>query len=239
MRIIAWNLNHRTIEKPIPPNVLRFLAEYPADFVVLNEFVDGASRSSFRENLGDLGYEYQLVSAKRQKQNQVFIASKFAISQGDLKSPMQDDAAITNFLHTTIDRTCLEVVGMRAPAYNQSSERRSYWREMAAIMQSADGRSIVFVGDVNHDPFRHAETSTSECRFALAKGYWIPKPVGEWSYISPDKQIRTRIDHAIVADGLKVTNAEYVSSYKGITLAGGTSDSAITDHALLALTLTL
>lgn len=239
MKIVAWNLNHRTIEKPIPPEALRFFTAIDADMVVLNEFVDGASRASFKEELSNIGYPNQQVSAKRGKQNQIFIASKVAISPGDLIPPQQDDAAITNFLHVIINDSGVEVVGIRAPAYKSFSERQSYWRELATTMQSASSRRIVFLGDVNYDPFQGIAASVSEIRFDLASTYSIPNPQGDWSYISLDEKSRTRIDHAIVGERLKVIGAEYISTFNGITLAGGHDSGAITDHAVLALSLTI
>ena len=41
MKLISWTLNHRTLEKPIPPDVLRFFEEFDADLISLNEYVDG------------------------------------------------------------------------------------------------------------------------------------------------------------------------------------------------------
>ena len=237
MKIAAWNLNHRIIEKKIPPEALRFFDAFSADLIVLNEFVDGESRASFRDELKKMGYDHQFVSEKRVKQNQVFIASKLPISLGDLKPPQQDDAAITNFLHITINGIDIEVVGIRAPAYNMARERKSYWQELASIIQSAANRRIVFLGDVNYDPFRKVAPSVTELRFDMAPAFTIPNPKGEWSYISLNEKARTRIDHAIVSDGLKVSNAEYLSTYNGITLAGGRRSSAVTDHAVLALNL--
>ena len=237
MKIASWNLNHRTIEKPIPAEALRFFAAFGADLLVLNEFVDGHSRQQFRSELEKNGYKHQLVSSKIGKQNQIFVASKIAISRGDLNPPQQDDAAITNFLHITIDGTSLEIVGFRAPAYESSTERHSYWQELAAIMRSVGSRPIIFIGDVNYDPFSGITASVPEIRFDLAGSYSIPNPKGEWSFISLDGKNRTRIDHAIVADGVKVAHAEYFSSYDGISLADSHGKGAITDHAVLSLTL--
>lgn len=237
MKIITWNLNHRTIEKPIPPEALKFFAAIDADMIVLNEFVDGESRALFKEELTRIGYKHQLVSDKRGKQNRVFIASKLDFTKGDLCPPQQDDAAVTNFLHVIVASTGIEVVGIRAPAYKAFSERQSYWQELATIMRLAGNRRIVFLGDVNYDPFQGAAASVSEIRFDLDATYSVPNPKGDWSYISLDGKARTRIDHAILASGLKVSDAQYLSTYNGISLAGGYGSNAISDHAVLALNL--
>jgi exonuclease III len=51
MKIISWNLNHRTIEKPIPDDVVIFFDKYAPDIIALNEYVDGESRNEFKHNL--------------------------------------------------------------------------------------------------------------------------------------------------------------------------------------------
>jgi hypothetical protein len=238
MKIISWNLNHRTIEKAIPLDAIRFFSDFAADLIVLNEFVDGPSRKMFKEGLKQIGYGHQFVSVKRGKQNQVFIASTISIKLGDIAPPQQDDASITNFLHVLVEGKELEVVGFRAPAYKSFLERQSYWRELATIMQAVGNRRIVFLGDVNFDPFQGAAASATEIHFNLAAKYSIPNPQGEWSFISIDEKARTRIDHAMVTEGLKVTDVRYIAKHNGITLAGGKVSNAITDHAVLALDLT-
>ena len=239
MKVASWNLNHRTIEKPIPAEALKFFAAFAPDLIALNEFVDGKTRSAFWADLKGMGYKHQLISEKIGKQNQVFIASKAAISQGDLMPPQQDPAAITNFLHVKVDGTDIEIVGFRAPAYKAFQERQSYWVELAAIMRSAANRRIVFIGDINYDPFPGVAASSPEIRFDMAGRYSIPNPKGEWSFISLDGKARTRIDHAFVADGVSVVNAEYLTTYQGIKLAGGKGAGAVTDHAVLAINLTM
>ena len=55
MKIASWNLNHRTIEKPLPPEAMTFFEAFDADLIALNEFVDGKSRSAFRAELDRMG----------------------------------------------------------------------------------------------------------------------------------------------------------------------------------------
>jgi exonuclease III len=145
VRVVSWNLNHRTIEKPIPSEAIKFFEAFDSDLIILNEFVDGESRLAFRAELDEIGYKHQLISSKIGKQNQVFIASKTEISRGNLNSPQQDDAAKTNFLHVSIDGTNIEIVGFRAPAYKSFKERQTYWVELAAIMESVASRQHFLV----------------------------------------------------------------------------------------------
>jgi len=143
MKIISWNLNHRTNEKVIPINVIEFFEKYEPDLIVLNEFVDGDSRSDFKQHLNRIGYSHQLCSLKRDKQNQIFMASRQEIQVGNLPKPDFTEAATTNFLHVSIPNSNIEVVGFRAPAYKKTLEQRAYWKQLSDIVSSANDRNIV------------------------------------------------------------------------------------------------
>jgi hypothetical protein len=235
MKLISWNLNHRTLEKPIPPDVLRFFEEFDADLISLNEYVDGPSRGAFKNGLQKIGYTHQLISQRFGNNNQIFIASKHPIILGELTAPQLTDAAVSNFLHVKLEGSDIEIVGLRAPAYKVSAERVEYWKQLAEIIRSTSTRKIIFVGDVNYDPFTGVAASVPSLSFGLEGKFYIPNPTGEWSFISIDGKNRTRIDHAIVSEGLRVAGVEYLNSFNGITLAGSKDMKAITDHAVLAL----
>ena len=235
MKIIEWNLNHRTIEKPIPDEALTFFSKYSPDIIVLTEYVDADSRNNFKQRLMEVGFSHQLISPKVVKQNQIFIASKQEIQLGDLTPPDLLDAARTNFLHISIPDCNIEIVGFRAPSYKLASERFEYWKIFAEIVRSANDRNIVFIGDINYDPFSGVTAFAPEISFSLERSFRIPNPEGEWSFISIDGKNKSRIDHAVVSDGVKVCKASYMANYDGIVLAGARSDAAITDHAALSL----
>lgn len=126
MKIISWNLNHRTLEKPIPATVIDSLQHLDADIVVLNEYVDGPSRAEFKDNLNGIGYGHLAVSTHYPKHNQVLIASRHAITEGDLEAPNLTLPAKSNFLHVKLADQTLEVVGARPPAYKTKRETEAY-----------------------------------------------------------------------------------------------------------------
>ena len=237
MKIITWNLNHRTIEKPIPEGVLVFITDSNPDVIVLTEFVDGKSREYFKETLAELGYSYQLLSSKVGKQNQVFIASKFEFAKGVSVAPNITSPAETNYLHVFLPRQELNIIGFRAPSYKTSKERKAYWKQLAGIASSISKKNTIFLGDINYDPFTGISAFSTEIEFSLAGTYKIPNPEGEWSFISIDGKNKTRIDHAILSESLKLKRAEYITAFNGIVLAGSKNDSAITDHAVLSVEL--
>jgi hypothetical protein len=69
IHLAAWNLNHRTGRKSIPPAVLHAIAALDIDVLVLTEFVDGDHQRSFKESLQDIGFESLAVSLKAPHQN--------------------------------------------------------------------------------------------------------------------------------------------------------------------------
>ncbi len=233
MKIASWNLNHRTIEKPIPDAAGRFLAELGADIISMSEYVDGLSRDTFKDDLKKAGYTHQLISPRIGKNNQIFIGSKHPLQIGDLTPPSLTDAATTNFLHVKLAGKGFEFIGIRAPAYKLTSERTEYWRQFGGILRSAAGRSLVAAGDLNHDPFLGATSKADSIAFKLAERFTIPNPKGTWSYISIDGKKTSRIDHAIVSEKGRVLSAEYLTEWKGLQLAGSKEMAAITDHAVL------
>lgn len=235
MKIISWNLNHRTLEKPIPDNAVIFFKKYSPDIIALNEYVDCESRFIFKQQLAGLGYSYQLISPKISNHNQIFIASKFEISLGDIAAPDFDGSSLTNFLHVKLANYPLEIVGFRAPAYKLLSERNEYWQQIAKIINNLEERKIIFLGDINYDPFYGVSASAPEIKFKLSTYFKIPNPHGDWSYISTNGKNKSRIDHAIISDDIEVTDVKYISAYEDITLAGSKNDMAITDHAVLSL----
>ncbi len=70
-------------QKPIPPAVVEVTSLLDVDVALYNEFVDGPTRTAFREQLTDAGYEHRAVSVTHGRHNQIFIASRVPFSLGD------------------------------------------------------------------------------------------------------------------------------------------------------------
>ena len=73
LHLAAWNLNHRTGRKSIPPAVLHAIGNLDLDVLVLTEFVDGDHQVHFKDGLKDIGFESLAVSVKAPRQNQALI----------------------------------------------------------------------------------------------------------------------------------------------------------------------
>lgn len=242
IHIAAWNLNHRSGRKAIPPAVIHAIATLDIDILVLTEFVDGEHHGKFKDSLKDIGFESVAVSVKAPRQNQVLIAARTAMADDDLLPvPGYTEAASTNWLHRRFPNLKLEIVGLRAPVYLAAPERSGYWHQVESIIQVAKGRQILFVGDFNCDP--HTDTRPCAAVFPRLRqaGFHLPNPAGEWSYRSADGSATTRIDHALASPRLCISDARYLYKAGRTVLAGQANGHGepLSDHALLSVRLAL
>lgn len=238
IHIAAWNLNHRTGKKAIPPSVIHAIAALDIDILVLTEFVDGDHHANFKDGLKDIGYESLAVSVKAPRQNQVLVAARTAMADNDLLPvPGYTEAASTNWLHRRLPAHDLEIVGLRAPVYLAAAERVGYWSQVESIARTARDRHVIFVGDFNCDPL----TDTRPCAGVFPRlrqeGFQMPSPAGDWSYRSADGSATTRVDHAMASPSMRIADARYL--YKaGRTLLAGAANGhgePLSDHALLSI----
>jgi exonuclease III len=237
MKIISWNLNHRTNEKNIPKEVISFFKIYNPEIIVLNEFVDGISRDTFKRELQNLGYIYQCFSKKIPKHNQIFIASKYELSMAKSITPTLTSHAETNYLHVIIPSKDIELIGLRAPSYKTTKEKNAYWFEVGEILSKLRTKNIVLIGDINFNPFSKSSSDITEVDFIYDSFYKIKKPIGEWSYISPNGKNKSIIDHAIYSKHINIGTIKYLRHFNNIQLAGSAEEQAISDHAVLTLEL--
>lgn len=236
IRITAWNLNHRTREKNIPPEAIGCIRLLDAEILILTEFVDGPTRLRFKESLAEMGYKSIRVSRKITKNNQVLIASKTPLITGDLIPPDTTEDAATNFLHQILPNYDLEVVGVRPPTY-KSMQLQDYWHHLSSIIARTKDRAIVFIGDLNCDPFLGSSSGAVALKKLCSEGFIIPKPEGLWSYISYNGMRSTRIDHALISPKIRYCKASYITRCGHMILAGPDYEKPVSDHAALVLDL--
>jgi len=233
MKVIAWNVAHQVKKRPIPDYMVEVIQDLEADTVLFNEYVDDEIREPFKKAMRDAGYESQAVSPTPAVHNQIFAASRFPFKIGDLRPPQFDGSAISNFLHLKFKDFPFEMVGLRAPAYEKSADRKAYWAELGQIMESARDRAILFAGDINFDPFvKVKQEGASQVPFPFASGYQVPNPQGDWSYLAHSGK-GYKIDHVIHTPSVVVSEVEYLICIGNRFLAGEKSKAPISDHAVL------
>jgi exonuclease III len=229
MRIVSWNLGHQTQERPLKAVFFPAIRALCPDVLILNEYVDGISRTRMKTSLATIGLAHLAVSESIKGHNQILIASRHALALGALKGPQTSDASVSNFLHVHIPDVGLELVGLRAPAYSAAAEKVAYWASLSETVAGTLKAPIVYIGDLNADP-ESARTPGGRALAALEKSGWqIPRPVGEWSYRS--SRAHSRIDHAIVAPSIAVDSATYSPLVDSFLCAGTARE--LYDHAPL------
>jgi len=226
LRLISWNLGHRTREKAIPANFYQAVHALRPDVLVLNEFRDGPSRSELRTRLRGLGMPHVLASTCLDGHNQVLVASQTPIETGDIPAPQAPDShAQTNFLAVRHVGSGLTIVGMRAPAYAKRAEMQAYWQAMGQILRSSKG-PVVLAGDFNVDP--SGPRALPVFTHLRLRGWKLPQPSGPWSFVSG-----SRIDHVLASPPAGIVTCEYVREAGGVILAGADPLMRVSDHAAL------
>ena len=231
MKLVAWNLNHKASERTLKPAIARIVHALRPDVLILSEYVHGESRAPFLEALTACDLRHVLWSDRLNSNNQILVASRFPLSPGDLTGPVTEDkGGESNFLHAQVGD--FEIVGVRAPAYTQSSVLRDYWQQLATTIRGAASRKIVFLGDFNADPKTNTRVGDRHLAALVQEGWSIPDAEGAWSYSSG-----TRVDHAVVSPSVGSTAARYITEIEGMVVAGRGALNAASDHAALVVEL--
>ena len=237
IHLAAWNVNHRTGRKAIPPTLLHAIATLDIDVLVLTEFVDGKHHDLFKESLKDIGYVGVAVSLKGAQQNQVLIAARTELVADDLLPlPGYSDAAATNWLHRRLPQLDFEVVGLRSPTYVTLAGREGYWNQVAHIVRLARERRVIFIGDLGTDPATDTRGCAAPLQRLFADGFALARPEGDWSHRLPDGRT-TRVDHAFTTPRLRIGGARYLYKAGRQRLVGAVNDAgdSLSDHALLSI----
>jgi len=207
VRLLALNLNHRTLPARIDPSLVSAFEVLSPDVLVFNEYVDIGVARELRAMLTSAGYVHQAVSdiveyRRGRWHNQVLIASKDAIEDPSTPQDGPDCLCTTNTLSVTTFGT--RVTGVRVPAYKSASEWYSYW-EWASKALEGD----VAIGDFNADPARHRKWDRVLAKLESLGNWSRPGIEGEWSYRGHNGS-SSRVDHVLVRNGIRVSSARYV-----------------------------
>lgn len=236
MRILAWNVNHRTTQKRIPPDMAVAIGSLSPDVVVLTEYVPGPSREQFIADIDAAGLSYILTSLRVPGQNSVLIASRMPIEAGHIHAPAIAPALPSNVLHVHLPESGIDVLGLRIPDYSGTPAlRRACWDWIQEVAREIHQRPSTILGDLNTDP----TYSPARCgdRFARMEdeGWHHAKPPGS-SYWTLKGGLGKQLDHAFFSPHFRVLAAEYVREFRGFTFAGA-NPGAMSDHAALLVTI--
>lgn len=244
MKLLTWNINHRTEEKAIPPHMAEAINSLGPDVFVLTEFVDGLSRKNFYARLESFGYTYK-ISQELDGQNQVLIASRTPLLKGDIhvtpsepvnlpNEPLIPVAFPSNVLHVKVPEKGFEILGLRVPMPLKSANRRACWEWIMATAQEHCTDPFVMIGDFNIDR-RYSPVKCGK-RFDqlgdIGMLHADAAPASDVSYIPPTGDVGTRIDHAFLSRHFINPRARYISESDHYVFAGN-KPGAMSDHAVL------
>jgi exonuclease III len=235
LRLVTWNVAHQARPRIIRPDLPSAIASLTPDIVVLTEYVVGASHQFFVDALTAHGLSQVCISAEVKGQNQVLIASRPAIKEGDIRAPDLAPQVPSNLLHVRLCSVRLELIGLRVPMFAAAAQKWAYWDWLAAAAESLRGRPCVILGDFNADPTSTTSASGARLRELASRGWHLALPARGWSFRSHAGR-ESRIDHALVSPALGLVRSQYVADRGGFHFAGP-NKGALSDHAPLLLTL--
>lgn len=226
MKLLCWNISHRTKEKTIHPVVFELVEFEKPDILILNEFVDGSSRSKLKSSLADCGLLHQQVSTKIGKHNQILIAARSPISPLALRSDAPNDVIKANL--QLFDCGTLRIFAFRVPDFKQISLKREAWSYYLSEIdtQSPD----LVIGDFNVG----LTSKDQSLPLGLFNLGFLRADIPGFSYWTL-AGAGTSIDHAFYRN-IQVTDARYITEFKCKRIVG-ISAAFLSDHAPIALSL--
>lgn len=207
------------------------------DVVVLTEYVEGPTHSSFCTALEAGGLTTRFTTPVRAGHNQVLVASRSIGTLVTFIPPYALPHAASNCLYVRFADPPLDLLGVRIPWYKRAIDSRSHWDWFETAIQPLIDSRIVIIGDLNADPRRLKGRGLTNLQRLEATGWVLPDPQGAGSYISA-KGKTSRLDHALVSPAVVVGSAEYVASENGCRFMGQGS-AYLSDHAPLVLNVTV
>jgi endonuclease/exonuclease/phosphatase family metal-dependent hydrolase len=247
MRIVAWNVAHQALSRPIKPAIPQALGRLAADVIVLTEYVERRSLLDGHDFLcaafGEQGLSHIQLSPENPAKyggrvdhfqaNRVLIASRYPLERRADLEPEPAEYARTNYLQVWVPDFDLNLIGLRVPAYATGSAKRAYWKWFEALTTSWSGRRMVIIGDLNADPDRKGDVGGAFLARIRASGAWaMPDPAGDpWSFFSKNGST-ARIDRALIAPSVGVGVTSYLAESEQHRYAGRSAE-ALSDHSVL------
>lgn len=236
MKLLTWNINHRTKEKRIPDHMAEAIASLSPDVIVLTEYVHSLSRKTFIEQLTDNGYLYHVKTERIYGENQIFIASKTPLENRNIFVPGDiGKSTPSNVLYVSLPEKGFDILGLRIPCYSDSKEqtirKRRFWDWILEI-GSDNKRPLVIMGDFNTDPNDKGAKFGNPINQLKYTGWKHATPISGYSFKSFNNGSERRIDHVFTSRHFDILDAKYILESNQYIFTGKKSE-AMSDHAVL------
>jgi endonuclease/exonuclease/phosphatase family metal-dependent hydrolase len=233
MRIVTWNLNHKTFLQDIPHDAIHALLSLRPDILVLTEYVHGPTRERFQDTLASHGIGQCLISGRVPGENQVLIASRSRLEPGPIRAPAIAPSVPSNALHTILPDQQFEILGIRVPDYSKDARtKRACWDWIERTAVGVSARPFVMIGDFNTDPSYPSSRCGDRIGKLVASGWQLAAPMEGASYWTMKENLPRRIDHAFLSRHFTVTDTRYVTDFDGRRVVGH-GRGMLSDHAIL------
>ncbi|KKH50170.1 endonuclease/exonuclease/phosphatase family protein [Methanosarcina sp. 1.H.A.2.2] len=236
MKLLTWNINHRTCNKKIPYHMAKAIASLTPDVIVLTEYVPGSSHQIFIEQLDSYGFTHHFMSKRALKENQVFIAANTKLECGNILAPTNIDKSLpSNVLHVLLPEKGFNILGLRMPDYSKLPKiKRQCWDWIQKIAEENVDLPFVIMGDFNTDPVDSKAKCGDRINQLRDNGWQHSMPSSGASYWAIRNGSGRRLDHAFVSRHFDVMATEYISESSSYVFAGKKSE-AMSDHAVLLI----
>lgn len=234
MKLLTWNVNHRTFNRNVPYHMAKAIASLTPDVIVLTEYVPGTSHQRFIEQLDSYGFTHHVMSKRALKENQVFIAANTTLESGNILAPTDIEKSVpSNVLHVRLPDKGFDILGLRVPDYgNKSKIKRKNWDWIMKIAAEIKYHPFVIMGDFNTDPEYQPAKCGERISQLVDEGWQHAMPKSGASYWDIKTGNGKRLDHAFISRHFDVLDAKYIPESGSYVFAGKKTE-AMSDHAAL------
>lgn len=236
MKLLTWNVNHRTCNKTIPYNMAEAIASLKPDVIVLTEYVPGSSHKIFVEQLDSYGFTHHVMSKRVLKENQVFIAANKMLECGEIQAPTNIEKSLpSNVLHVHLPEMRFDILGLRVPDYSkQAIIKHQCWDWIMKVAAENKALPFVIMGDFNTDPDYPHALCGDRINQLVTEGWQHAMPKYGASYWAIRNGSGKRLDHAFISRHFDFLASEYISESDSYVFAGKKAE-AMSDHAVLLI----
>jgi endonuclease/exonuclease/phosphatase family metal-dependent hydrolase len=232
MRLVTWNLGHRTNGNRHPDRVLKALTALEPDIVILAQRLHDAACGLLLAALADIGLKVQLAPRTGRRNGHVLIASRLELVPGVLEDGANGEHPPRNVLHAYAPTGTLDVLGIRMPdCGSQPTSRDACWDWLLNAAETLKHRRAVLIGDFEFGANHERAGGMDRLRRLTNEGWRHAAPAEGAAYWTTGGQA-TRLDHAFLSPAIQPIDVRYALEAAGFRLAG-TSDSLSEQPALV------
>lgn len=232
MRLVTWNLGHRSNGSRCPDRLASALAALAPDIVILVDRTAGVVRRPLLEALAGIGLGYHLAASAGPRDGRMLFASRLDMVPGSLDASAAGETAPSSVLHAYAPNGVLDVLGLGIRGCGRKlASRAADWTWLQHAASTLKHRRAILIGDFEADPADDPSGGSRQLRRFTDDGWQHAVPAEGASCPSTGAQA-PRLDHAFLSPSLQRVDARYAREAAGFRLSG-TKDSLAERPALV------